>query len=42
LERNVPDPVSVISEPSLARADALPPAERVPVEKSTLIMSHLM
>jgi hypothetical protein len=42
LERNVPDPVSVISEPLLARADAMPPAETVPVEKLMLMRSHRM
>src|SRR6266849_3714590 len=36
----VPSPVSVIDEPSLAIADACPPALRVPVAKSTLMMSH--
>src|SRR5712691_7147204 len=36
----VPSPVSVIEEPSLAIADACPPALKVPVEKSTLMMSH--
>src|SRR6266567_178071 len=42
LERYVPDPISVIFEPSLARAEATPPAETVPVPKSTLMMSHRM
>src|SRR5437870_7744366 len=42
LERNVPDPVRVILELSLARAEATPPAEAVPVPKSTLMMSHRM
>src|SRR5712692_2833303 len=43
LERYVPDPVSVIFERSrLARAAATPPAETVPVPKSTLMMSHRM
>src|SRR2546427_10826255 len=37
---NVPDPVTVIFEPSLALADAIPPAEAVPVLKSTLMMSQ--
>src|SRR6267143_2893792 len=45
---NVPEPVSVIFEQfvdpggtqSLALAEAMPPAERVPVEKSTLMISH--
>src|SRR3989442_1947423 len=37
---NVPDPVTVIFELSLALADAIPPAEAVPVEKSTLMMSQ--
>src|SRR5712692_8283714 len=41
-ERNVPDPVSVIFAPSLARAEAIPPAEAVPVAKLTLTMSHRM
>src|SRR5207253_9297916 len=41
-ERYVPDPVSVIFEPSLARAEATPPAERVSVAKLTLTMSHRM
>src|SRR5712692_2504546 len=36
----VPFPVSVIIEPSLAFADACPPALRVPVAKSTLMMSQ--
>jgi hypothetical protein len=36
----VPEPVSVIFEPSLALEEAFPPAEAVPVAKSTLIMSH--
>src|SRR6266566_5236275 len=39
-ELKVPSPVSVIDEPSLAIADACPPALKVPVEKSTLMMSH--
>ena len=38
--RNLPEPVRVIFEPSLASAEAIPPAERVPVAKSTLMMSH--
>src|SRR2546422_1506106 len=43
LERYVPDPVSVIFERSrLARAEATPPAETVPVPKLTLMMSHRM
>src|SRR5439155_8213006 len=43
LERYVPDPVSVIFERSrLERAEATPPAETVPVPKSTLMMSHRM
>src|SRR3989441_4877172 len=41
-ERNVPVPVSVIFELSLAKADATPPAETVPVPKLTLMMSHRM
>src|SRR6266852_9773533 len=41
-ERNVPEPVSVIFEPSLARADATPPAVTGcgVTLKSTLMMSH--
>src|SRR6266487_4240249 len=39
-ELKVPSPVSVIDEPSLAIADACPPALKVPVEKSTLMMSQ--
>src|SRR5438093_5391309 len=34
--------MSVIFDPSLARADATPPAERVSVAKLTLMMSHRM
>src|SRR2546422_7573996 len=41
-ERNVPDPMSVIFDPSVARADATPPAESVPVAKLTSMMSHRM
>src|SRR5205807_3716004 len=41
-ERNVPVPVSVIFEFSLAKADATPPAETVPVPKLTLMRSHRM
>src|SRR5262245_49816177 len=37
---NVPDPVTVIFELSLAIADAIPPADAVPVLKSTLMMSQ--
>src|SRR6266446_4371502 len=36
----VPEPVRVIFEPSFARADALPPAKRVPVVKSMLTRSQ--
>src|SRR5262249_52435779 len=39
-DRNVPEPLSVIFEPSFARADAWPPAEIVPVAKLTLMMSQ--
>src|SRR5437867_11189943 len=34
--------MSVIFDPSLARADATPPAESVPVAKLTSMMSHRM
>jgi hypothetical protein len=36
----VPEPVSVIFEPSLSLEEAIPPAEAVLVAKLTLIMSH--
>src|SRR5438552_17562053 len=41
-ERNMPEPVSVIFELSLARAEAIRPAEAVPVAKLMLKLSHGM
>src|SRR5216683_4276359 len=38
---NVPAPVTVICDPSLARADALPPGDTTPVAKLTLMRSQL-
>src|SRR5260370_36849755 len=39
-ERKVPEPVSVIFDPSLALAESCPPAGTVPVAQLTLIRSH--